>query len=336
MPTGPTGRGPIDEPNRNPPEGDADPRDDDGVRGWRAASPENERSCGTFERAFEMERAAEEAIDVGVPPEARDVVWLAEARETARKLTNPASTRAGRRWWHAGLGAAAALVVALGGFLLHWATTPDSVGLQVEMFLTGDDDLLTLRLTDGSVVRLASGSQIRMLPGSSARSVELDGRAYFAIRHDAERPFVVRTRAGDVRVLGTRFQAEAAGDSMRVVVVEGRVALSGVSQEANIEASQVGTIKGGRLEPVVTVPNVGSMLDWMGDFIAFQATPLEAAMNEIADRYGVRYEIVDTSYSRRDLTMWFADQPVDEIVDVICAVLAAECSIDAGLIRIGR
>lgn len=315
--------------------GEADPRDDDAVRRWRAAGPDNERSFQTCVRILEMERAAGEAMDVGAPPETRGVVWLTEARETARRLTDPTSTRASRGWWHVALAVAAAFVIAVSGVLLHRAVTPGDTGLQVSMFLTGEADPLTMKLTDGSIVRLAPGSQLRLLPGSNTRMVDLDGRAYFAVARDAGRPLVVRTRAGDVQVLGTRFQAEAAGDSMRVLVIEGQVVLSGIAQDAKIGAAQVGTIKGGRLEPVVTVPNVGTMLDWMGDFIAFQATPLETAMREIADKHHVRYEIIDTTYAQRDLTMWFAGQPLNEIVDVICAVLGARCSIESDLIRIG-
>lgn len=336
MPTGPTGRRPIDERIHGVLAGRADPRDADAVRRWREASPENERSFQICARIFQMERTAGEATEVRVPPETRGVVWLAEARETTRKLTARTPTRAGREWGHVAVGMAAVFVIVVSGVLLHRAVTPEDAGLQVSMFLTGEADPLTMKLTDGSIVRLAPGSQMRVLPGSRARMVDLDGRAYFAVAHDAARPFVVRTRAGDVEVLGTRFQAEAAGDSMRVVVIEGQVVLSGIARDAKIGAAQVGAIKGGRIEPVSAVANIGAMLDWMGNFIAFQATPLETAMTEIAERHQVRYEIVDTSYTRRDLTMWFADQPLDEIVDVICAVLDAQCSIEADLIRIGE
>lgn len=258
MPAGPTGGRPIDERIHGVLAGEADPRDDDAVRRWRAASPDNERSFQTCARIFQLERAVAEAMDAGVPPDTRGVVWLAEVRETTRKLTDPTSTRSGRGWWHIALGVAAIFLVVVSGVLLHRAVVSDGAGLQVSMFLAGEADPLTMKLTDGSIVRLAPGSQIRLLPGSSTRMVELDGRAYFAVAHDAGRPFVVRARAGDVQVLGTRFQAEAAGDSMRVLVIEGQVVLSGIAQDAKIGPAQVGTIKSGHLEPVTTVPSTSA------------------------------------------------------------------------------
>lgn len=335
MPNERADKRPIDERIHRVLTGQADPGDEEAVRRWRATSLDNERSYRAAALILEMERKRMGSIDAGSPPEARDVIWLAEAREAARKLTGQRRHPGGRAWWRAGWALAAALAAAAVGVLLDRPDTVPSTGLQIDTFLTGGDDPVTIRLSDGSIVRLGPGSQLRPMPGSTQRIVELDGRAYFAITSDPNNPFIVRTRAGDARVLGTRFHAQAAGDSMQVLVIEGQVALTGTSQEAKIEAHQVGTIRRGRVEAVASVTDVDPTLDWVGDFIVFQATPLEAAMTEIADKYGMRYEIVDETYARRDLTMWFAGKPVNEVVDVICAVLGAQCSIEADLIRIG-
>ena len=45
------------------------------------------------------------------------------------------------------------------------------------------------------------------------RIVTLEGEAYFDVRKDEEHPFVVRTRFGEVTVLGTAFNINAYNDA---------------------------------------------------------------------------------------------------------------------------
>ena len=41
------------------------------------------------------------------------------------------------------------------------------------------------------------------------RQVELDGEAYFDVKHNGDNPFVVRTKSMNVTVLGTEFNVSA-------------------------------------------------------------------------------------------------------------------------------
>ena len=70
-------------------------------------------------------------------------------------------------------------------------------------------------LPDGSKVWVNSDS--RLIYGSrftsKERILELEGEAYFDVRKDEEHPFVVRTRFGEVTVLGTAFNINAYNDA---------------------------------------------------------------------------------------------------------------------------
>ncbi len=61
-------------------------------------------------------------------------------------------------------------------------------------------------LEDGSKVWMNAGSVLKypICFGDTIREINLEGEAYFEIERDA-RPFVVRSKLGDVRVLGTTF-----------------------------------------------------------------------------------------------------------------------------------
>lgn len=63
-------------------------------------------------------------------------------------------------------------------------------------------------LSDGTEVSLNSASSLRFpfsFNGSNTREVEVRGEAFFKVAPNASKPFIVRTQAGDVQVLGTSF-----------------------------------------------------------------------------------------------------------------------------------
>ncbi|AMR31260.1 hypothetical protein A0256_07385 [Mucilaginibacter sp. PAMC 26640] len=80
-------------------------------------------------------------------------------------------------------------------------------------------------LPDGSSVILSHGSKLNYAPGFAKREVYLSGQAYFDIKHDAARPFVVHTGHVYTTVLGTAFNIKALpGDKVvTITVTRGKV-----------------------------------------------------------------------------------------------------------------
>ncbi len=68
-----------------------------------------------------------------------------------------------------------------------------------------------MQLPDGSVVTLNAGSNIKINEkyGITTRDVYLEGEAFFEVKHDTARPFIVHTPAMDVKALGTAFNVKA-------------------------------------------------------------------------------------------------------------------------------
>src|SRR5207247_5648605 len=136
-----------------------------------------------------------------------------------------------RRWrtatvWPARIAAAVALLVAGAAF---WSRrSPPAAPRE---YATAPGHRAALTLPDGSRVLLSVGTRL-LVPrdyGVVVRAVELEGEAYFAVRHDPARPFLVRTEHGTTEDLGTEFDVRAYRDeqSLQVVVATGRVALRG-------------------------------------------------------------------------------------------------------------
>lgn len=84
-----------------------------------------------------------------------------------------------------------------------------------------------MTLQDGTEAWLSPRSVIK-IPNEfskNERSVELDGEGFFSVTKDKERPFIVKTRNYNIKVLGTRFNVFAYSESERFEtnLVEGRV-----------------------------------------------------------------------------------------------------------------
>jgi transmembrane sensor len=193
-------------------------------------------------------------------------------------------------------------------------------------FQTGAGQTATVPLADGSVVRLAPNSTIR-LRGASQRSVDLDGTAFFAVATDSTQPFVVRTSSGTAEVLGTRFEIKADADSLRLVVVEGRVRLAGSGEEVEVGKGSVSHIVDGAAPTAPTGVDVWDLLDWPEGLLVFQATPFAQVAEEVGTHFDIPFVVEDSVLAGRSVTAWFGDESLQDVVSTVCRVVGAQCTI---------
>ncbi|MBX6364817.1 MAG: FecR domain-containing protein, partial [Gemmatimonadetes bacterium] len=229
--------------------------------------------------------------------------------------------------WAWGLAAAAVLALAALPVLRRGAADAG-----VSRFETGAGQVRTVRLGDGSVVRLAPNTTLRAAP-ASRREAWLEGTAFFAIAKRNGVPFVVHTAGGDARVLGTRFELRTAVKTVRLAVLEGRVALSAPGGREVVEAGQVSEIEAGRAPTAPRAADVQTMVGgWMRGVLIFEATPLRQAAREIERQYDVRVRLADPSLGDRTVSAVFDHQSLETVVATICRVTDATCQVEEGTV----
>ena len=83
-------------------------------------------------------------------------------------------------------------------------------------------------LNDGSRIKVNKYSSVTIDDkfGEKQRNVLLSGEAFFEVKHDASRPFVVEAAGTSVTVLGTRFNVREEEDKVITTLVEGSVQFS--------------------------------------------------------------------------------------------------------------
>jgi ferric-dicitrate binding protein FerR (iron transport regulator) len=308
--------------------GRATPKEQRAVAEWLGDAV-NEQHYRELVGVLKLTADADDRLGFGPPPSANDML----ARSGRRFTRFTRTTRHGRpgRDWRA-LFALAAGVAGIGFALTFAPRLLPSGSAPAGAAATGSDEFstetqsATVEMRDGSVVRLAPATRLRVHARQDGREVTLTGRGFFAVAPDPAVPFTIHSDAGTVTVLGTRFDLAVNGQDLRLIVVEGTVRLTVRGAQVLVRAGQVAQVLRGNIVPPVEVPDPASLIGWMGNFIAFQETPLPAAVREIEQRYGIRIELTAPELADRTVTALFAGRTYTEIVEVICVVANLECT----------
>jgi transmembrane sensor len=298
---------------------------------WRRASRESEAHYQEVRRLLRAVESAMAAEPVPPPPSVQSVV----ARARRRREAGPRGRVERSRWvWGIGsLGAAVAAAILV--MFLSRSTEPEFNYGKGE-FVTGAAETATLVLADGTLVRLAPHSRLQIPGVRGSREVFLDGQAFFAVAKMPGYPFRVRTKAGEARVLGTRFEIRTDDEDLRVVVLEGRVALETGSEQVEVGVGEMGLISDGSTSAPVKVDDVRPLIPWLERFLVFQSTPLREVAVELEREYGTRVEVTDSALAELTVTGWYADKSLEEVIAIVCGAVRAECSIQDGVARIER
>ncbi|HTE45297.1 MAG TPA: FecR domain-containing protein [Gemmatimonadaceae bacterium] len=307
--------------------GEATPDEVQQLAEWRRASLTNEHDYRRVVRLLETARTLSADRHIAVPSAAS---VLARARPAGEAIAMKS------RWlpWLVGAAAAAGLVVGIA--LQRRTAVATSPAWGFADVTTGAAEMTTVLLRDGSAVRLAPASRLAVNASDSAREVTLDGRAFFVVAKMANKPFVVHTAAGNARVLGTRFELSTHDRDLKLVVVEGRVALSSGDSSIVVRGGEQSGVSDRRTLAPQPVAHAEQMEQWVGKFLVFQSTPIRDAAREIERMYGTRIVIADSVVARRTVTATFTDQTSAQVLDVICSVINAQCETRAGEVVLSR
>ncbi|MEX2528232.1 MAG: FecR domain-containing protein [Gemmatimonadota bacterium] len=309
------------------------------IERWMADDSSNEEFVRELREIWEATtHLAHETQEVAVPIER--LLRLAEARSSKVGLRSVAGSHLampsnGRFAAFDGavrktMQVAAAVMLLLGaGFTGSWMDDwgPSSRGFGLEEIRTVTGEMATAELADGTVIRLAPNSVLRFDPERPHREVWLEGRAFFSVHHNPAQPFRVRTPTGDAVVLGTRFDMQVRPEGIQVAVVEGVVEMDAGPGPVRVEAGQVGRLTEENQVVVEASADILARLDWVGQFMAFERTPLTQVALEVERLYGLPVDIIGHELAARTVTGAYEGRTFEQTLEVICLVVGAHCQI---------
>lgn len=175
-------------------------------------------------------------------------------------------------------------------------------------------------LSDGTKVWINADTKLKFPVTFSKmkREVYLEGEAYFEVKKDNKRPFIVKTTSSNIRVLGTGFNIKSyKGELESTTLVHGKVKVSdNFNNTVVLNPGEQAIIKGNNIE--VTEVETMYYTAWKDGFFMFKDTRVEDILMQLSRWYGFEY-----FYQNRDVaeikitTMLKRFDSFDKIIEIL-------------------
>lgn len=277
---------------------------------WRQLSPEHDQAFQKVERLWT-------GIELLRGP-VRNVEAHAAIGATgpARPLSNLNRREKGLLWIRRMAIAASVVVLAVTLAVTTGALPPLWADAR-----TGTGEQLALPLSDGSRILLNTQAAVSIRYSKESRQVDLlAGEASFQVAKDSARPFIVHTKDGQVRAVGTEFLVRETGSAAVVTVTEGVVDVIAPGPEAGsptrVHAGQL-VRYGASGVSLVEPADLRVATAWQRGKLIFEAEPLATVVEEINRYRPGRVTLLGKALARHPVSGVFDLDRLDSAVTTI-------------------
>lgn len=250
----------------------------------------------------------------------RDELWMRLLeRISGRERKNKRSVISYIRWSIV----AAFLLVVFGWAALHQSRVEKPVASAPQVY-TALDGKAKVVLPDSSTVWLNAGATLTYLPDdwNEERTVELEGEAFFDVRKDEKRPFLVDAGELEIRVYGTSFNVNATAEmaDVKVSLVEGSVSVGKADKTSLIEPGEMAIYskRTGELRTESADVELESL--WAHESLRFEHKSLFELEKYLERWYNVQI-ILDSSLSDKPAyTFSIKDESLEEILRLMSRI----------------
>lgn len=225
-------------------------------------------------------------------------------------------------------------VISLALFKVYTVLTPEQLAVQTISIPNGAQSDITL--PDGSTVKLNSGSTISYSNNfnKDTREVKLVGEAFFAVQKNPKKPFVVNTKALDVKAYGTEFIVTAYDDEQEVeaTLLEGIISVQS-KNETNGKAREIYLKPNERM--VYSLPKEGGnasttqgagkyllyknidskgITAWLNNELYLKNEPITNLVKRLERKYNVTIQLKDDSMKELKFSGLLKDQTIEQVL----------------------
>ena len=207
----------------------------------------------------------------------------------------------------------------LAGGLLYYIPSENE---QIEIS-TAYGEQKRLVLPDSSEVWLNAGSTITYPKTFTKenRVVTLDGEAYFSVRKDDAKPFIVETSQLSVKVLGTKFNVKAYANDANITttLTSGKVEVSTQSRPPQtLKPNEQLTYDKSTSDIEISTVDTVDTNSWVKGKIIFTNATAEEIFRTLERRYDTVIDhSTDFSASRRYTVKFLKDENLDEMLNIL-------------------
>jgi ferric-dicitrate binding protein FerR (iron transport regulator) len=169
------------------------------------------------------------------------------------------------------------------------------------------------------------------------RQVTFDGQAFFKVRRNPDKPFVIKASMSDIKVLGTSFCVSTNGKDAEVIVLTGKVAFYSSqlhSDTVYLEKGEKGLFvaQTGRLEEQINHDQ--NFLSWENQKLTFDKSPLADVIKDLERFYKVKFLIKSKDIYQLNFTSEFSDTSLNDVLKEIELVLNIKSEINGNTITL--
>lgn len=303
--------------------GIADPKEISKLQLWLGVSPGNRRY-------FEQIKNIWDASDRQIDPEKINTSSAFE------KVLEQLPEFSGKKtFWYYWQKIAAIIIIPLtiGGLLWYYLNTSKSIiyGNSEEIVynevFTAVGTRSSLRLSDSTIVWLNSGSSIRypITFSNETRTVYIKGEAYFEVKSDNSKPFIVQTPSLAVKAVGTKFNVSeyVSNKITEVTLVSGKVTLLEKDNKKDTQIIKVLSPDEHLIYNRVTkvknsiIGDTYRYISWKDGILMFRDEPLESVVNEISQFFNVDIELRGEELKSYRYYATFKEESLGEILKLL-------------------
>jgi ferric-dicitrate binding protein FerR (iron transport regulator) len=197
-----------------------------------------------------------------------------------------------------------------------------------------------LNLPDGSTVVLNTDSKLVYPPAfeNDTRDVYLTGEAYFDVKHNPEKPFIVHTGTVTTKVLGTAFNINAykSQDFVTVTVTRGKVEVKRKQKLLGV-LKQNEQISFNEAKDIITKRSVrtDTVVLWKNDDLYFDNITFSEAALILSNKYNVTITFKEERIRNCQFTASFKNNAtLEQVLAVLSHLNKVDCHIGADTVFI--
>lgn len=179
---------------------------------------------------------------------------------------------------------------------------------------------VSFTLPDSTTGMLNSGSRLTYsVPFKRNRNIDLEGEAWFDVKHDEQNPFVIGAGNSKVKVLGTSFNISAYPNDgyIEVVLCRGKIQFTDQNGASNttLYPSERLVYQNGNISKTVTDPAKYS--SWKEGKLVFRGDQMSEVGRRIERWYNVKVILEDKELEKYSFRGTFVDDSLEEVLNLL-------------------
>ena len=297
---------------------------------WINQNEANRRHYEDLKKTFQLTEQyfavpAGEKLDINLNEEWAHFTAKIGAGKTPRHLST------GQFWLR--IAASVLLLMVVATLLYHYGapntTTYQTAGNKESVILPDGTQVTLNRITSLSYAKTF---------GQGSRTVTLKGEAFFEVKADPERPFIILADEAKVQVLGTSFSVNAYDSihQVEVIVQTGIVSLRGKEgrDQVQLAAGQKGIYSKTNEKLTSTTNNDPNFLSWNTQRIVFVENDLRTVIETLEKTYHVDITISADVPASCLVTVTFDKQSLESVLRVLESTLNLKYTINGNKVEI--